>query len=422
MNFKILVISAICLLLSAAYGNVADPGQASGVKDSLESPQISNMASAPAKSVDVAEGGGLPLLWQKYDGSGKVQALEEGLKQADRIVKETALHGGDGSRKSKIVIYTRKNDTDFLYAALVQDHLVYDLGKAAGYHYEQDDAVTVSNTMLFGKKVVKIQGAVGAAASMTRYIELKDGKPVQLMVIDEGYASEMDVDHDGLPEVIVSSGTVPHTSIYRWKDGHIKRSNLNEALQAEAVSITEEGAVLAAFGKDQSLVKLYWLKKDGLKEFSQYSSDEYYSDRFVTIPYTSEEVKHIREQADGARVFDPYVPRKGVATDYGMTAEQEKAGVLKLTYPHFAVRQSSTDLQGREEGNDVSGEKWYFPDFTAEWIGLPDSEASGTWYITRGSTHISISTAKSVSKEQLLFAAASLVPLDELKLPGGEYE
>lgn len=422
MNFKILVISATCLLLSAAYGNVAAPGQASGAKGSPASPQISNKAGASATFADAAEGGVLPLLWQKYEGSGKVQVLEEGLQQADRIVKETALSGRDGSRENKIAIYTRKNDTDFLYAALVRDHLVYDLGKVAGYHYDQDDAVTVKSIMLFGKKVVKIQGAVGAAASMTRYIELQGGEPVQLMVIDEGYASETDVDHDGLPEVIVSSGTFPHTSIYRWQDGHIERSNLNEALQAEAVSITEEGAVLAAFGKDQSLVKLYWLKKGGLQEFSQYASDEYYSDRFVTIPYTSEEVQHIREQAKAARVFDPYVPRKGVATDYGMTAEQEKAGVLKLTYPHFAVRQSSMDLRQQEEGNGVSGEKWYFPDFTAEWIGLPDSEASGTWYITRGSTHISISTAKSVSKEQLLFAAASLVPLDELKPTGGEYE
>ncbi|RRJ64929.1 hypothetical protein EHV15_19905 [Paenibacillus oralis] len=422
MKDKILVIGVIFLLLSAAFGNVADPGQASGAQDSPASPQISNMASASATFEDAAEGGLLPLSWKKYDGSEKVRVLEDGLKQTERIVKEKALRRGDGSRENKIVIYTRKNDTDFLYTALVQDHLVYDLGKAAGYHYDQDDAVTVGNIMLFGKKVVKIQGAVGAAASMTHYIKLQDGEPVQLMVIDEGYASEMDVDHDGLPEVIVSSGTIPHTSVYRWQDGHIERSNLNEALRAEAVSITEEGAVLAAFGKDQSLVKLYWLKKDGLQEFSQYASDEYYSDRFVTIPYTSEEVQHIREQADGAGVFDPYVPRKGVATDYGMTAEQEKAGVLKLTYPHFAVWQSSTDLRQREEGNGASGEKWYFPDFTAEWIGLPDSEAGGTWYITRGSTHISISTAKSVSKEQLLFAAASLVPLDELKLSDGQYE
>ncbi|MGZ7440167.1 hypothetical protein [Paenibacillus sp. TH7-28] len=422
MKNKILVISATCLLLSAVYGNVGDPGQASGAKDRSVSPQISNMASTSATFADAAEGGVLPLTWEKVDGSEKVQVLEGGLKQADRIVKETDLSGVNSSQENKIVIYARKNDTNFLYAALVQNNLVYDLGKAAGYHYDQDDAVTVSNIMLFGKEVVKIQGAVGAAASMTRYIELKDGEPVQLMVIDEGYAAEMDVDHDGLPEVIVSSGTIPHTSVYRWQDGHIGRSNLNEALQAEAVSITEEGAVLAAFGKDLSLVKLYWLKKDGLQEFSQYTSDEYYSDRFVTIPYTSEEVKQIREQADGARVFDPYVPRKGVATDYGMTAEQEKDGVMKLTYPHFVVRQSSTDLRQREEGNEGSGEKWYFPDFTAEWIGLPESEAGGTWYITRGSTHISISTAKSVSKEQLLFAAASLVPLDELKLPGGEYE
>ena len=223
----------------------------------------------------------------------------------------------------------------------------------------------------------------------------------------------------GLPEVVVSAGTIPHTSIYRWKDGQIERCRLNEALRAEAVSITEEGAVLGAFGPNQSEIKLYWLKKDGLKQFASYSSEEYYSDRFVTIPYTPDEAILIREHADKMRIFEPYVPRKGIATDYSVEVKIEENGVMRLSYPHFSIRQSRTDLRPREPGAFVPGEKLYFPDFTAEWIGLPDSESGGDWYIQRGSTYLSIGTAKPYSKDQLLFVIASLVPLEELKLSDG---
>ncbi|MCA1291536.1 hypothetical protein LBW89_00740 [Paenibacillus sp. alder61] len=79
MNFKICVISAACLLLTAACGNDADPGQASGAKYRSASPQLSTTANASPISADAGEGGVQPL-WQKHDGSGKVQVLEDGLK------------------------------------------------------------------------------------------------------------------------------------------------------------------------------------------------------------------------------------------------------------------------------------------------------------------------------------------------------
>jgi len=405
VRLRLLIVTAAILLTGTACNRVA------GSEDSPNNASIVK-ASIPSNE------GVLPLSWENYRNPGDVRLLKEGLKQAERIVKETKLYGIEGSEETKIVIYARKNDTENLYAAWLSNDAVYDLGAVAGYPYDQDDQLTVRNMMLFRKEVVKIQGSIGAAASLARYIEIENGVPKLLMTLDEGHASELDVDHDGLPEVVVSSQTIPHTTIYRWNDGRIERCSLNEALRAEAVSITDEGAVLAAFGKDLSRLKLYWLEQKGLKEFQTYSKDEYDSDRFVAIPYTAEEAMRVREQADGVRVFDPYVPRKGVATDYPMEVEQEQGGTLKLTFPHFAVRQSRTDLRPRDKTNVVS-EKRYFPDFTAEWIGHPDSGAGGNWYITRGTTSISIGTAKPYSKEQLLYVAASLIPLDELKLSDG---
>lgn len=427
--------AAVILLLASACQNAHEPYngaeakanekhmvvQATGDAGALtnDSATVANRLST--QDASAVKDDWIPLSWDKVTVSENPQVLKDGLKQAERIVKTTTLYAISGTRETKVIIYLKKGDIDHLYAALDRNNIVYDLGVAAGYAYDQDDDLTVTNIMLFQKDVVKIQGAVGAAASKTRYIDLTDGTPKLLLDVDEGHASESDVDHDGQQEIVVSAGTVPYTSIYRWKDGQIERCQLNEALQAEAVSITEEGAVLGAFGLDQSDIRLYWLKRDGLKQFASYSSEEYYSDRFVTIPYTTDEAILIREYADKMRIFEPYVPRKGIATDYSVEVRIEEDGVMHLVYPHFGIRQSRTDLRPKEGGAFVPGERLYFPDFTAEWIGLPDSESGGGWYIQRGSTYISISTAKPYSKDQLLFVIASLVPLEELKLSDGTF-
>ncbi|GAA3410202.1 hypothetical protein GCM10020370_53580 [Paenibacillus hodogayensis] len=342
--------------------------------------------------------------------------LKEGFEQAERIVKEVVLYAAGQAKEIKVVIYAHKTDPDYLHAALIRDGITYDIGTVAGYRYDQDDNLIVRNIMLFRKQVIQIQGMVGAAASMTRYIDVEDGIPKPLLLVEDGHAVQIDVDHDGLPEVTASSGTIPYTTIYRWKDGHIERSRLNDALQAEAVRITDEGAIEASFGTDLSQVRLYWLKENHLSQFASYSSEEYYSDRFVTIPYTPEEALQIRNQADALRIFEPLVPRKGIATDYGVDVREEPNGVLKMTFPHFSIYQSKTDLKPPEV-DPASGTKHFFPGFSAQWIG-PD-EGGGGWYLQRGSTFISISTAKPYNADQLLFVAASLVPLEELKLPDG---
>jgi len=416
---KLAAAAIIFVLLAAAAQHNAAPDEPAGASVNRTSVSMPDSKAVDANQAETPhdELKPLQLQWESYSNAGEVRLLKTGLAQAERIVKETALYAVRGSRETKVIVYAKKNDTDALHAALVRDDAVYDLGPVAGYHYDKADDVTVSNIMLFGKQVIKIQGAVGAAASLARYIDLEDGAPKPLMLIDEGHASELDVDHDGLPEVVASSGTKPSTSVFRWKDGRIERCRLNETLQAEAVSITDEGAVFASFGQNQSAVRLYWLKQSGLQPFASYSGEEYGSDRFVAIQYTADDAKRIRGQADKVRVFDPYVPRKGIATDYVMEAEIEQDGVMKMTFPHFSVRQSRTDLRPQEQGKPVSGDKLIFPGFAAEWIGPPEN--GGTWYIQRGSTYISVSTAKGYDKDQLLFVAASLIPLEELKLSDG---
>ncbi len=422
MRIKLVVAAAI-LLSGTACSSAPAQERLIEEKASDRSALANNEGVVQASIVQAADKadneGDVPLSWENYSNRGSVQLLKGGLKQAERIVKETSLYAVDGSQEPKVVIYARKNDTDHLYAALIKGEAAYDLGAIAGYSYDQDNQLTVRNLWLFGKEAFKIQGFVGAAASISRYFELVDGVPKPLLVVDEGHALEMDVDHDGQLEVVSAAGTSPRMAVYRWNGGRIERSSLNDALQTDAVSFTDEGAILAAYGQDdRSPYKLYWLQRNGLKHFQTYSREEYESERFVAIPYTIEEVLRIRELADGLRVFEPFVPHKGIATDYGVEAERERDGVLKLSYPHFSIRQSKTDLRPKDSGG-VPPEKRYFPEYTAEWIGLPDSEAGGSWYLQRDSTYLSISTAKPYSKEQLLFVAASLRPLEELTLSDG---
>ena len=421
MKVKLFLVAAAMLLLGTACGYAADREggvEAKANDGSLSAHTTGAIQVSPVKADHADDDGDVPLSWESYANRGTVRLLEGGLKQAERIVKETSLYAIDGSRDPKVVIYARKNDTDHLYAAMVNGEAAYDLGAVAGYPYDKDNQPTVSNLWLFGKEAFKIQGSVGAAASVSRYFELVDGVPKPLLVVDDGHASEMDVDHDGKLDVVSASGTNPRLTVYRWNDERVERCSLNDALRTETVTITDEGAVLAVYGQEGARYKLYWMEQKGLKHFQSYSREEYESERYVTIPYTREEALRIREQADDLRVFEPFVPRQGIATDYGVEAEPGRDGTLKLTFPHFSIVQSRTDLRP-EMSSGVVYEKRYFPDFMAEWIGLPDSEAGGDWYFSRGSTYLSIGSAKSVSKEQLLFVAASLIPLEELTASDG---
>lgn len=415
---RMCVIGAV-LLLGAACSNI--PERENAAMRSSEKSVSVNAAKGVHTSLDqsgsVDSGEDVTLTWERYTNSDTVRLLEEGLSQADRIVKETSLYAMNGLLEQKVVIYARKNDPDYLYAALVQEGRTYDLGVIAGSVYDQDDQLTVRNIWLFDREVVKIQGFVGATASISRYFGMVDKDPEPLLTVTDGHALELDADHDGKQEVVSSSGTIPRTMVYRWRDGQIERSILNDALQAEAVTFTDEGAVLAAFGQDQSRLQLYWLRSDHLKPFLSLSREAYESVR-VTIPYSKEEILNVREQADKLRIFDPYVPQKGLADDYGVEVKREENGALKLTFPHFAIYESRTSLRPLDLEGGIY-EKRSFPDFTAEWIGLPESESGGSWYFSRGSTFFSIGSAKSVSRDELLYVAASLTPLDELQLSDG---
>lgn len=414
MRTKLLTAAAALLLLSAGCGRASGTDETSGASNvAVPSTALSSDAAVPP-AANFEDDSLQALSWEPYANVGEVRVLKDGLEPDDRIVKEVSLHAGFDSGTMKIMLYERQDDDIYLHAALVKDDMVYDLGAVAGLT-EKD--VQIRDILLFRKETIKIQGAVGANATITRYIDIGDGVPKPLLFVDEGHALEYDADHDGQQEVLASSGTIPRLAVYRMKEGRIERCMLNEALQADAVVKTDEGAIAAYFGQDR--VRLYWLEEDGLQPFAAYTKEEFESDRFVTIPYTPDEANRIREVADRLRLFDPYVPRQGIATDYSVEAEPaiDRDGVLKLTYPHFSIYESETDLRPQDGGKPVSGEKRYFPNFTSEWIG--PAEGGGEWYVRQGSTYLSIVTAKPYNKDQLLYVIASLVPLEQLKLSDG---
>src|SRR5690606_19014902 len=135
--------------------------------------------------------------------------------------------------------------------------------------------------------------------------------------------------------------------------------------------------------------------------------EEWESPDFVAIPYREEEIRQIAALSDLNRIWEPYVAGKGIATDYGVAAVEEEAGVIRLTYPHFYIRESASDL--RPENPVSVGKTIVLPLGRAQWIAEP---GGGAWYLQMDRTFLSIGTAKPYDPQQLLFVAASLIPLE----------
>lgn len=384
-------------------------GQSLNRAEPLPEP-ASNPAKLPAgvtlaslNEPHAADAGTIALQWNQVPDPPPLHKLSDWPQSVDRTIRDIGLYGFDGI---KITVYAKKGDTDFLHAALTAKDGVYDLGEVAGYVYDKPEDVSVKDVVIFQRQLIQLTGTVGASATQTRYIAIEDGVPKPALLIDTGRVRHLDLDGDGKEEIVATSGTPMKTYVYRWNEGHTEMCDLNEALGAASVSISPERAVEAWDGQSEQ-IHLYWMTPRGLRPISQYTREEYDSDRFVKIPYTDPELREIERLADRIGVMNPLIAGKGVATDYGVQPSIVEDDVLQLSYPHFSVRQSTHDLkpQGgttvRElklDGNPIC------------WIETDGG--SGAWYWQRNGTYLSVGSAKPVSEDQLLYVAASLAPLE----------
>lgn len=346
------------------------------------------------------------LHWEALPSPSETAHLTDWPAGAERTVRTIALGGGRDDYK--LILYAKDGDTDYLYAAFSADGTVYDLGPAAGYAYDsKEDISAEENVGVFGRKLVKLTGSVGASAALTTYFAVERGVPEPLLSVDTGLTQQLDLDFDGEPEVVASAGQPQQTYVYRWNGDHVEVCNLNAALDIASVSISPEHAV-EAYDGDQDLLKLYWYGPSALREFEQYSMEEYTSDTFVKIPYEEGELRGIKETARQVGVDEPYVAAKGIATDYGIQFSAPEKDILQIGYPHFSIRQSAHDL--RPDSGVTLRRKLELPSGPAEWIEI---DGNGDWYLKRGKTYLSVGTAKPYNDDQLLYVVASLIPWEQ---------
>ncbi|MCC3375219.1 hypothetical protein [Cohnella sp. REN36] len=413
----VLSIAAAAALLAGcgdkplAQGAGPLPSASQSVSPPAPGASASQKAAPSSADSDLPLGdeyGEVALDWRPVTDVPAVSPLADWPSGVERALHEYKLKSHPGM---KVVVYAAKADADQLYAALVAKDKAYDLGAIAGAAYKKpEDVAAEDNVEAFGQKLLKVTGTVGASATVTRYLSLAGDAPRAVLNVDSGHASETDLDFDGAREIVATAGTEPHTYVYRWNEDHAEWCDLGAALGAAATSISPESAVVAEF--KANLVRLYWLDEGKLRTFGQYTSEEYWSNRFVTIPYEAGELQAIKDAAADIGLKVPYAPARGIATDYGIQATVDREQkTVQITYPHFEVRMAKHDLR---PGSGAKTRKTVqLPGGEAAWIEA--SPGSGAWYLKRGSTYLSIYTAKPYSPDQLLFVAASLVPASDLK-------
>lgn len=187
------------------------------------------------------------------DSEQQIVSMPEG-EIAD-IVQELQLPWG------KVFIYSRLDEDHSLYGAYVVDGQYYRLGPIG----DNKALAKIERVQFWEHELVKLSGVYGANAPVTKYFKMTEGRLKSFLEVETGNVVELDLDEDGVAEIISQHGMFSMTMIYRWVDGEWKIANLNEALNAEAVRLDTERKLFYAHFKNGSR-KNYIYTPNGLLE------------------------------------------------------------------------------------------------------------------------------------------------------------
>ncbi|MDK2879800.1 MAG: hypothetical protein PWR06_2516 [Thermoanaerobacteraceae bacterium] len=131
------------------------------------------------------------------------------------------------------------------------------------------------------------------------------------------------------------------------------------------------------------------------------------SDNYVSnMRCTSEDIKLILDYAKAYGIQNPYIPTKGVATDYIVEIRKED-DALAIIYPHFSIRESSKEIppinkveQEKSVKLAVSDGKWRKVEGNAPQL-----------YLKLGNVYITIDSAKYLDEKEYETIAESLVQI-----------
>ncbi|MGB8954944.1 MAG: hypothetical protein WCC10_06185 [Tumebacillaceae bacterium] len=131
-----------------------------------------------------------------------------------------------------ILLYSKQGDRENFYAAFLSKDVLYDLGEIGTRTSLEKTGVAMEKFQQ--TPLLRISGIYGANVVETTYFYLMGTEPRPLLVA-EGHLFEQDLDRDGFPEIIASSGTPQITTIYKYKDGRFQQADLNRQLNAVSV-------------------------------------------------------------------------------------------------------------------------------------------------------------------------------------------
>lgn len=173
----------------------------------------------------------------------------------------------------KYIIFMEKGDTENLHSGVIINNKIYGFGKVSMMGEKNStDLYDVKELELYGKKVAKITGTLGANYAPTNYYYVEN-QPPQILLHSEGHTKEIDLDNDGIEEIISSTplGVASSTDIYKYDNGSFTFANLNEALNAITVYPTDmDWKVFEAYFKDlPNQPKNYEYTQEGLEEIKR---------------------------------------------------------------------------------------------------------------------------------------------------------
>lgn len=146
---------------------------------------------------------------------------------------QTTLLSSSLLSNSQVEIYRVENDDETVYAAISLGSHKYQLGQV-GYSLSQAADIAIEEVTALSHSYIKITGFCGANCPVTNYVQVDAGGPEVIRL--EAHTTEADVDHDGVQEIIATVGTAAETYIYKLADDHIAVANVNELLDAVAVT------------------------------------------------------------------------------------------------------------------------------------------------------------------------------------------
>ncbi len=246
MKKRILIIISLSCLMLLNYG--------CSNKITMENENTKIIENDKSKSASKAtKAKPIPIKYSKKETKyEKPKMLKKG--SISKIVKEKDIGNG------RVIIFEKNRE--YFNAAFERDKKIYDLGAVSENFLSDIILLSINETKIGEKELVRIDGVFGANCAQSNYFMIDGSSPVKFLTLD-GNVTEMDLDKDGKTEIVTSSGTGAQTFIYKCTDENILVADVNKTL-GNAIAVIYRNNYFEAYYKDKANVPMYFkYTKDG---------------------------------------------------------------------------------------------------------------------------------------------------------------